>query len=98
MAKPLKDELVEHLASSTLLERFSVDSYEGWAISFDKLSDKEFERLVQIALNNLSANTKIGVGDDSQNGHRAVRWLNLTNGEARGFARAVAAAFQAVVK
>jgi hypothetical protein len=85
----VRDEIVAQLASTSLLGRFSVSCDAGWEICFNGLSSAEFRNLIDIAAKYLN-HAKVGLGQGS------VRWINLTDFQAREFAFAVASAFQTV--
>jgi hypothetical protein len=105
MAKPrkpenqkLRDTLVAILASTTFVQgdkqRYSVDfnsETSRWEIPFNDLSAEEFTGVIDAARASVSSDAKFNFGD------KAIRVANLKNGEAEGFARAVAREFQSKV-
>jgi hypothetical protein len=97
MNSKLHDEMVAQLASSTLVERFSVGYDNGWEISFNKLSEKEFLSIIEITKQTFSSTPKMDLSKFAPEDARAVRVDKLNDGRAQAFARAVAQAFQAEV-
>jgi hypothetical protein len=89
--------LVELLASTTLgqpVQRFTVDfnsETSRWKILFNELSAVDFTGVIDAARASVSSDAKFNFGD------KAIRVANLKDGEAEGFARAVAREFQAEV-
>lgn len=87
-ADKLRDEIISHLGGTSLAGKCEVQNNRGWQISFKGLSTNEFDRLANLATQYLEdANIGIEVG--------FVRWFNLTDLQARRFARAVAVEFRA---
>ena len=99
----LNDEIVAQLASSTLAERFAVDfNAEAlrWEMSFSNISKDEFLELFLAGINSLSSGiaNKWKMGKTSEDGLRALQFVNLSDIEVRELSLKVAVRFHQVEK
>ena len=94
----LRDEIVAQLASSALRQRFGVDFDAEtllWEIRFSNLSNDEFLDLFLAGMDSLSSRmaTNWEMVDTSAAGLRALKFVNLSDIQARELCRTVAAGF-----
>lgn len=85
------------LAGTRLKDRFSVGfnpETSRWVISFEKLSQKEFNQISDVSSRLGLDSTQWDVSGNLKECRRTVRIAELTTTNARDFARAVAARFQ----
>jgi len=93
----LHDAIEVRLAGSRLKDRFSVGfnpETSRWVISFEKLSQKEFNEISNASSRLGLDPTQWDVGGNSKERRKTVRIVGLTTTNARDFARAVAVRFQ----
>jgi hypothetical protein len=93
----LHDALVAYLASSTLKKRCTVGfspETSRWIISFEKLSEGEFNDISNVASRLGLDSTQWDVTGTSED-NKTIRIAGLTSTQARDFARAVATQFKA---
>ena len=93
----LHDALVTYLTGSTLRAKFTVGfnpETSRWLISFGKLSETEFDDILNISSRLGLDSTQWDVSGNPGDRERTIRIADLTNTQAREFARAVAARFQ----
>ena len=94
----LRDEIVAQLASSALRQRFGVDFNAEtllWEIDFSNLSNDEFLDLFLAGMDSLSSGVanKWKMVNTSGAGLRALKFVNLSDIEARELSCTVAAGF-----
>jgi hypothetical protein len=92
-SRNLYDAMVARLTRSTLRHRFDINFNEEtlrWEISFNQLSEEEFNLIFLVRLRAASSRWRLG----GNSGHRTIRIIGLTGGQARDFSRAVALRFR----
>lgn len=93
----LHDAIELHLAGTRLKDRFSVGFNPEtwrWVISFERLSQKEFNEISNVSSRLGLDSTQWDVSGNLKECRRTVRIGELTTTHARDFARAVVARFQ----
>jgi hypothetical protein len=94
----LHDALVTYLEGSALKSRFTVGfnpDTSRWVITFDKLSETEFNDIFSVSSRLALDPTQWDVSGNAGEAQRTIRIAGLTNTQARDFARAAAAQFKA---
>ena len=93
----LSDAIEMRLADTRLKDRFSVGfnpETSRWVISFEKLSQKEFNEILDVSSRLGLDPTQWDIGGNLKEHRRTVRIAGLTTTHARSLAIAVAAHFQ----
>ena len=93
----LYDAIVARLRSSKLRDRFSVGFNPEtlrWVITFQNLSDQEFDVISGIPSRLASDSVQWDVAENSEGGHKTIRVGGLTDTQAREFVSAVATRFK----